>query len=145
MPEILAYESPSDHDATDIHDLIGMHRLVGWLLIGLATACFILLTGYFLFMYATSRRFNLHDILYPPPRSDPTLAIDAAGLAIVGLANLVSAKWIQQRRRRAFSLSVAAANLLFCVLIFPGFLAVRTFRILCRREVKAQYREALAT
>ncbi|HEX4053789.1 MAG TPA: hypothetical protein VHX86_05955 [Tepidisphaeraceae bacterium] len=145
MPEILAYESPSDHDAADIRDLIAMHRLVGWLLIGLAAVCFIVLAGYVLVMHATSRQFNLHDMLYPPPRSDPTLPIDAACAGIVGLANLVSAKWIQQRRRRAFSLGVAAANLLFCVLIFPGFLAVRTLRILCRREVKAQYRETLAT
>jgi hypothetical protein len=141
MPEILCYESPPIRDAKDIRDLIAMHRLVGWMLIGLAIALCVLLAGYAVFLGWTRHRFNLHDVLYPPPDSDPALLIDIVCLVIGGIANLISAKSIQQRRHRALSLGVAAANLFFCFLIIPGLLTVRTFRTLCRREVKAQYQE----
>jgi hypothetical protein len=144
MPEILTYASPSGRDTSDVRDLVAMHRAVGWLLIGLAVVLFLLLSGYLVFISANDHRFDLHDMLYPPPNGDPAFLIDAVCLAIGGAANLVSGKWIEQRRRRGFSLGVAAVNLLFCVLIFPGLLGVRTFRTLCRREIKAQYREVVA-
>jgi hypothetical protein len=143
MPEILSYESPSGKDLTDLHDLIGMHRLVGWLLIALSFVYLILLAAFIVYMRENYANFDAAAVFSTDEQLP--LVIDAACSAGLGVATLASAKWIAQRRHRALSLFVAAVNLLFCLLIFPGFLAVRTFRILGRPDVKMQYRETMAT